>query len=140
MITHLSYLIFCRVQFLHTFPEIFWPNIPVKIFRIPRYPSLANTTPFLRQLYFLICHALARAPATEKDTYIPTYILNIKALILVLGLLQVVGTVKMQWKFSNRKVRKYLSYWYNSHLASITDQFANTLFCRNLSALTCFQE
>ena len=72
---------------------IFWPNIPVKNYRVPRYPSLTNTT------VFLICNALASAPATEKDTEKYKYKYKktnkLKALILVLCLLLVVGTVKI---------------------------------------------
>ena len=79
---------------LHTFPDNILDKYSREKFRIPTYTSLANTTPF-RTIVFLNLSRSGQGTGYGKDTYIHTYILNIKALILVLGLLQVVGTVKI---------------------------------------------
>ena len=92
---HHSDLIFCRVPLLHTFPD----NIMTKYSReklsytVVHVFSKHNT--LLGHFQFLICHALARAPGTEKGKKKNQ---KLKALILVLGLLQVVGTVKPKTK------------------------------------------
>ena len=75
---------------LHTFPDDIWDKYSRENFSYTDVSVLRQHNTFLAQLRFLISNALARASATEKDTYIQ----KLKPLILVLGLLQVVGTVK----------------------------------------------
>ena len=101
---HLIYLLFCRVQFLHTFPDDIWDKYSRENFSYTEVSVLRQHNTFLAQLRFLISNALARAPATEKDTITkgthfstgPTTSSrhSTKTRRLVLGLLQVVCTVK----------------------------------------------
>ena len=64
---HLSYLIFCRIQFLHTFPDNIWDKYYREKLSYTEVSVLRQYNTFLAQLLFLISNALARAPATEKE-------------------------------------------------------------------------
>ena len=87
---HHSDLIFCRVPVLHTFPDNILAKYSREKYSYTEVHVFSKHNTFLRHFQFLICHALARAPGTEKGKKNK----KLKALILVLGLLQVVGTVK----------------------------------------------
>ena len=89
---HHSDLIFCRVPLLHTFPDNILTKYSREKLSYTEVHVFSKHNTFLGHFQFLICHALARAPGTEKGKKKK----KIKALILVLGLLQVVGTVKNQ--------------------------------------------
>ena len=88
---HHSDLIFCRVPLLHTFPDNILTKYSREKLSYTEVHVFSKHNTFLGHFQFLICHALARAPGTEKGKKN-----KIKALILVLGLLQVVGTVKIK--------------------------------------------
>ena len=92
---HHSDLIFCRVPLLHTFPDNILTKYSREKLSYTEVHVFSKHNTFLGHFQFLICHALARAPGTEKGKK-KTKKKNqkLKALILVLGLLQVVGTVK----------------------------------------------
>ena len=78
---HLSYLIFCSVQLLHTFTGNILAKYSREKLSYTEVPVFSKHNTYLIQLYFLICHALARAPATEEGKYKQ----NIKALIFSTG-------------------------------------------------------
>ena len=89
---HHSDLIFCRAPLLHTFPDNILTKYSREKLSYTEVHVFSKHNIFLGHFQFLICHALARAPGTEKGKKKKNQ--KLKALILVLGLLQVVGTVK----------------------------------------------
>ena len=94
---HHSDLIFCRVPLLHTFPDNILTKYSREKLSYTEVHVFSKQNTFLGHFQFLICHALARAPGTEKGKKKKKKKKKnqkLKALILVLGLLQVVGTVK----------------------------------------------
>ena len=109
---HHSDLIFCRVPLLHTFPDNILTKYSREKLSYTEVHVFSKHNTFLGHFQFLICHALARAPGTEKGkkktpktkgTHLVLGLLQVvgtvkklKALILVLGLLLVVGTVKIK--------------------------------------------
>ena len=91
---HHSDLIFCRVPLLHTFPDNILTKYSREKLSYTEVHVFSKHNTFLGHFQFLICHALARAPGTEKGKKKKKKNQKLKALILVMGLLQVVGTVK----------------------------------------------
>ena len=89
---HHSDLIFCRVPVLHTFPDNILAKYSREKYSYNEVHVFSKHNTFLGYFQFLICLALARAPDTEKDRKNK----KLKALILVLALLQVVGTVNLK--------------------------------------------
>ena len=61
-----SDLIFCRVPFLHTFPENILDKYSREKYSYTEVHVFSKHNTFLGQLQFLISNALARAPDTEK--------------------------------------------------------------------------
>ena len=93
---HFSYLIFCRGQFSHTFPDDIWDKYSreklsyteVSVFTITQH--LFSTIAVLNLIRSDVESGYGeRKKKLEK-------IQKLKALILVLGLLQVVGTVNLK--------------------------------------------
>ena len=63
---HHSDLIFCRVPFLHTFPDNILAKYSHEKLSYTEVHVFSQHNTFLGHFQFLICHALARAPATER--------------------------------------------------------------------------
>ena len=63
---HHSDLIFCRVPFLHTFPDNILTKYSREKLSYTEVHVFSKHNTFLGHFQFLICHALARAPGTEK--------------------------------------------------------------------------
>ena len=107
---HHSDLIFCRVPLLHTFPDNILAKFSREKYSYTEVHVFSKHNTFLGHFRFLICHALAREPGTEKGkkkkqpktkgTHFSTgpttssrHSKKLRPVRLVLGLLQVVGTV-----------------------------------------------
>ena len=63
---HHSDLIFCRVPLLHTFPDNILTKYSREKLSYTEVHVFSKQNTFLGHFQFLICHALARAPGTEK--------------------------------------------------------------------------
>ena len=63
---HHSDLIFCRVPLLHTFPDNNLTKYSREKLSYTEVHVFSKHNTFLGHFQFLICHALARAPGTEK--------------------------------------------------------------------------
>ena len=63
---HHSDLIFCRVSLLHTFPDNILTKYSREKLSYTEVHVFSKHNTFLGHFQFLICHALARAPGTEK--------------------------------------------------------------------------
>ena len=61
-----SDLIFCRVPVLHTFPDNILAKYSREKYSYTEVHVFSKHNTFLGHFQFLICHALARAPGTEK--------------------------------------------------------------------------
>ena len=82
---HHSDLIFCRVPLLHTFPDNILTKYSREKLSYTEVHVFSKHNTFLGHFQFLICHALARAPGTEKGKKKKKKNQKLKALILVLG-------------------------------------------------------
>ena len=63
---HHSDLIFCRVPVLHTFPDNILARYSREKYSYTEVHVFSKHNTFLGHFQFLICHAPARAPGTEK--------------------------------------------------------------------------
>ena len=63
---HHSDLIFCRVPLLHTFPDNILTKYSREKLSYTEVHVFSKHNTFLGHFQLLICHALARAPGTEK--------------------------------------------------------------------------
>ena len=63
---HHSDLIFCRVPLLHTLPDNILTKYSREKLSYTEVHVFSKHNTFLGHFQFLICHALARAPGTEK--------------------------------------------------------------------------
>ena len=63
---HHSDLIFCRVPLLHTFPDNILTKYSREKLSYTEVHVFSKHNTFKGYFQFLICHALARAPGTEK--------------------------------------------------------------------------
>ena len=88
---HHSDLIFCRVPVLHTFPDNILAKYSRENYSYTEVHVFSKHNTFLGYFQFLICHLWPEHWIRRKEE-------KLKALILVLGLLQVVGTVKQKTK------------------------------------------
>ena len=70
---HHSDLIFCRVPLLHTFPDNILTKYSREKLSYTEVHVFIKHNTFLGHFQFLICHALARAPGTEKGKKILNY-------------------------------------------------------------------